>query len=396
MRLEAAGADAGRASPRTGSIGRWRCRTSASCASCSATLPTCWRMNEGRPRGYGSRPASSRQPPRLPRRQSDGGAAGGAPWRPGRRPADRGGTRLPRHAARHLRHRAGRRWDWRRRRFRHPDALSAAWRDVLRSMGYGDVGQADLPEMTATEPSPAHVFAIGRSPCDRVMRWEAARIAIRAHSDAPISHDRMDRATDLDRDPLGAAMEAAARNRHPLGFLPGRGPSVRPSCGREAPGRRRSITISTAPLGGPLKVLRTKWLRMMERRPGPVVRAPRNPALLPGRVRSWSREACAHGAEAVRRFRWLRFPGAQESRHAGLLRPDPTEATGPYGGRGRRPRAALAQALGAVFDYDHNSVAMGVGGAAAGAGFDRFTLAFASAGCCARLACRSRSCRRTR
>jgi beta-galactosidase len=45
-------------------------------------------------------------------------------------------------------------------------------------------------------------------------------------------------------------------------------------------------------------------------------------------VRLWTLEALAHGAELVCYFRWRQAPFAQEQMHAGLLRPDSSEAEG--------------------------------------------------------------------
>jgi beta-galactosidase len=67
---------------------------------------------------------------------------------------------------------------------------------------------------------------------------------------------------------------------------------------------------------------------VMEQQPGPVNWARYNPAPLPGMVRLWTLEAMAHGAELVSYFRWRQVPFAQEQMHAGLLRPDSTEAEG--------------------------------------------------------------------
>ncbi|MBA4052320.1 MAG: beta-galactosidase, partial [Erythrobacter sp.] len=65
---------------------------------------------------------------------------------------------------------------------------------------------------------------------------------------------------------------------------------------------------------------------VMEQQPGPVNWARYNPAPLPGMVALWTLEACAHGAEFTSYFRWRQAPFAQEQMHAGLLRPDSTEA----------------------------------------------------------------------
>jgi len=64
----------------------------------------------------------------------------------------------------------------------------------------------------------------------------------------------------------------------------------------------------------------------MEQQPGPVNWARFNPAPLPGMVALWTLEAYAHGAELTSYFRWRQAPFAQEQMHAGLLRPDSSEA----------------------------------------------------------------------
>jgi beta-galactosidase len=69
----------------------------------------------------------------------------------------------------------------------------------------------------------------------------------------------------------------------------------------------------------------SRW-GVMEQQPGPVNWARFNPAPLPGMVALWTLEACAHGAELTSYFRWRQAPFAQEQMHAGLLRPDSSEA----------------------------------------------------------------------
>jgi beta-galactosidase len=65
---------------------------------------------------------------------------------------------------------------------------------------------------------------------------------------------------------------------------------------------------------------------VMEQQPGPVNWARFNPAPLPGMVKLWTLEAMAHGAEFTSYFRWRQAPFAQEQMHAGLLRPDSSDA----------------------------------------------------------------------
>lgn len=65
---------------------------------------------------------------------------------------------------------------------------------------------------------------------------------------------------------------------------------------------------------------------VMEQQPGPVNWAPHNPRPAPGMIRLWSWEAFAHGASCVSYFRWRQVPFAQEQMHAGLRRPDNSNA----------------------------------------------------------------------
>jgi beta-galactosidase len=57
-------------------------------------------------------------------------------------------------------------------------------------------------------------------------------------------------------------------------------------------------------------------------------------------VALWTLEACAHGAELTSYFRWRQAPFAQEQMHAGLLRPDSTDAEA--AGEARAAAAVIA------------------------------------------------------
>jgi len=62
--------------------------------------------------------------------------------------------------------------DWLRARYRGSRndgdiaALNAAWGHVFWSMEYGDVNEIDLPNLTVTEPNPAHALAFCRFASD--------------------------------------------------------------------------------------------------------------------------------------------------------------------------------------------------------------------------------------
>ncbi len=216
--------------------------------------------------------------------------------------------------------------DWCAQRYQSTDALNRAWGNVFWSMEYDSFDQIGLPNLTVTEPNPAHVLAFRRFSSDQVSLYNRAQVEIiRRFSDAPISHNYMGRITDFDHYALGADMEIATWDSYPLGFLEdrvGATPERQRACQRQGDPDFQAFHHDLYRAVG-----RGRWW-VMEQQPGPVNWAPVNPAPLPGMVRLWSWEAFAHGAEAVCYFRWRQAPFAQEQLHAGLLRPDSVEAPG--------------------------------------------------------------------
>ncbi|MFZ1479502.1 MAG: beta-galactosidase [Paracoccaceae bacterium] len=235
-------------------------------------------------------------------------------------------------------------------------ALNRAWGNVFWSMDYADFDDIDLPNLTVTEPNPAHSHAFLRFSSAQVARFNRAQVEmIRAHSDAPIAHNYMGRVTEFDHFEVGADLDIASWDSYPLGFLEDR-------VGASAEEQRHF-----ARQGDPdfqafhhdlyRAVGRGRWW-IMEQQPGPVNWAPYNPAPLPGMVRFWTWEAFAHGAEAVCYFRWRQVPFAQEQMHAGLLRPDSQAA--PALAEARQVAAELVEAresvpaqapVALIFDY---------------------------------------------
>ncbi|MCK0148406.1 beta-galactosidase [Marivita sp. S6314] len=237
------------------------------------------------------------------------------------------------------------------------DALNAAWGNVFWSMEYDAFEQIDLPNLTVTEPNPAHVQAFRRFSSDQVVAFNRAQVEIiRQYSDAPISHNYMGRITEFDHFAVGEDLEIATWDSYPLGFLEDR-------VGASAEDQRHY-----ARQGHPdfqafhhdlyRAVGKDRWW-VMEQQPGPVNWAPYNPAPLPGMVRLWTWEAFAHGAEAVCYFRWRQAPFAQEQLHAGLLRPDSVAAPGFFEAEEVAEELADAPDIGnsqapvaLIFDYD--------------------------------------------
>lgn len=228
--------------------------------------------------------------------------------------------------------------DWCAQRYQSVDALNRAWGNVFWSMDYASFDEIDLPNLTVTEPNPAHVMAFRRFSSDQVVRFNRAHVDIlRAYSAAPIAHNYMGRVTEFDHYDLGRDLDIASWDSYPLGFLEDR--AGRPVAAQQAYARQGDpdfqafhhdlyrAVAQCAPKAGRATSDGPRWW-VMEQQPGPVNWAPYNPAPLPGMVRLWTWEAFAHGAEAVLYFRWRQAPMAQEQMHAGLLRPDSVAAPG--------------------------------------------------------------------
>ncbi|MEL7098927.1 MAG: beta-galactosidase [Pseudomonadota bacterium] len=236
-------------------------------------------------------------------------------------------------------------------------ALNAAWGNVFWSMDYDDFADIGLPNLTVTEPNPAHSLAFRRFSSDQVVRWNRAQVeAIRTHSDAPIAHNYMGRVTEFDHFAVGADLDIASWDSYPLGFLEDRVGAT--STHQAAFARQGDPDFQAFHHDLYRAVGRGRWW-IMEQQPGPVNWAPYNPAPLPGMVRVWAWEAFSHGAEAVCFFRWRQAPFAQEQMHAGLLRPDSVAAPGLAEAEevareiAAAPEVSVTQAPAAlIFDYD--------------------------------------------
>lgn len=205
-------------------------------------------------------------------------------------------------------------------------ALNTAWGNVFWSQDYDNFGQIELPNAVLAEANPAHAMAFRRFSSDQVTAFNRALVeAIRAQSSAPILHNYMGRITDFDHWDVGADLEAASWDSYPLGFLEDR---VDTSTDARLTYARQGDPDFQAFHHDLYRGVGRGRFWVMEQQPGPVNWAPWNPSPLPGMVRLWSLEAVAHGAEVVSYFRWRQAPFAQEQMHAGLLRPDNSDAPG--------------------------------------------------------------------
>lgn len=246
---------------------------------------------------------------------------------------------------------------WCADRYETIEALNEAWGNIFWSMEYNSFDQIDLPNLTVTEPNPAHSLAFRRFSSDQVVSFNRLQSdLIKAHSDAPTSHNYMGRITDFDHYKVGDDLDIATWDSYPMGFLEDRVGAD--AAHQKAYARQGDPDFQAFHHDLYRAVGKGRWW-VMEQQPGPVNWAPYNPAPLPGMVRLWSWEAFAHGAEAVCYFRWRQAPMAQEQMHAGLLRPDSKDAQAMQECKQVRdeivaaPDVLPAQArVAMIFDYD--------------------------------------------
>ena len=237
------------------------------------------------------------------------------------------------------------------------DALNKAWGNIFWSMSYEDFTQIDLPNLTVTEPNPAHSLAFRQFTSDQVVAFNRLQVdIIRTYSDAPIAHNYMGRITDFDHFAVGQDLDIASWDSYPLGFLADRSGA---SDAHQKAYMRQGDPDFQAFHHDLYRGVGKGRLWVMEQQPGPVNWAPYNPDPLPGMVRLWTWEAFAHGADAVLYFRWRQFPAAQEQLHAGLIRPDNVESSGYHEAKHVGDEIASADIcsiqkadVALIFDYD--------------------------------------------
>ncbi len=200
------------------------------------------------------------------------------------------------------------------------DLLNQRWGTVFWSMEYNHFDQIELPNLTVTEPHPAHVMDFRRFASDQVVAFNKAQAdVLRDLTQADLLHNYMGRITDFDHYAVGEDLDIATWDSYPLGFLEDR--SDRSADYRKAHARVGDADFQAFHHDLYRAVGKGRWW-VMEQQPGPVNWAPHNPSPKPGQVRQWTFDAFDHGAEVVSYFRWRQLPFGQEQMHAGLLRPD--------------------------------------------------------------------------
>lgn len=214
---------------------------------------------------------------------------------------------------------------WLAARYGTPQALNTAWGNVFWSMEYRSFDEVDPPHLTVTEANPAHWLDYRRFASDQVATFNAEQVDIvrRLSPGVDITHNFMGFFTEFDHHAVGGDIDVATWDSYPLGFLEQFWFSSQEKAAYLRQGHPDIAAFHHDLYRGCTKGAR--W-GVMEQQPGPVNWARFNPAPLPGMVALWTLEAAAHGGELVSYFRWRQAPFAQEQMHAGLLRPDSSEA----------------------------------------------------------------------
>lgn len=247
--------------------------------------------------------------------------------------------------------------EWLAAHYTDIDALNTAWGNVFWSMEYRSFNEVDPPNLAVTEANPAHWLDYRRFASDEVVSFNREQVDIlREHSPArDITHNFMGFFAEFDHYDLGRDLDVATWDSYPLGFLEQFWFSEEEKRAYLRQGHPDIAAFHHDLYRGCAK---GRW-GVVEQQPGPVNWARFNPAPLPGMVALWTLEAMAHGAEFTSYFRWRQAPFAQEQMHAGLLRPDSSEAeAAPEAREAARiiaeigPQEAAQAPIALVFSYE--------------------------------------------
>jgi beta-galactosidase len=211
---------------------------------------------------------------------------------------------------------------WLQDKYQTVENLNQAWGNVFWSMEYQSFDEIELPNLTVTEPNPAHSLDFRRFSSDQVKCFNREQVEIirRLSPERTVLHNFMGEFLAFDHFDIAGDLDAASWDSYPLGALTYLDVSE---------SHKRKFLRSGDPDFPAFHhdLYRTcgrgRWW-VMEQQPGPVNWAAYNPAPYPGMVRLWTHEAFAHGAEVVSYFRWRQAPFAQEQMHHGINRPDGT------------------------------------------------------------------------
>jgi beta-galactosidase len=209
---------------------------------------------------------------------------------------------------------------WLQNRYGSIEQLNQYWGNVFWSMEYRGFDEIELPNLTVTDPNPAHALDFRRFSSEQVDSFNRLQVEIirRYSPGRTILHNFMATFWDFDHFEVSKSLDAASWDSYPLGAL---------TLLKEPEAHKaRQLHLGDPDLSAFHHDLYRTCGRgrfwVMEQQPGPVNWAAYNPAPYPGAVRLWTHEAIAHGAEVVSYFCWRQAPFAQEQMHSGLNLPN--------------------------------------------------------------------------
>jgi beta-galactosidase len=204
---------------------------------------------------------------------------------------------------------------WLRERYGDVESLNESWGTAFWSQEHGSFAEIDPPGPTPAEHHPSRLLDYYRFASDSVAEYARlqADLVREANDDWFLTHNFMGTFSSLDAYDVADALDFAAWDSYPTGFVQDR--------------REGDPTAAELRAGNPDQIgLNHDLYRaagqeafwVMEQQPGDVNWPPLSPQPAEGAMRLWAHHATAHGSDETLYFRWRRCRMGQEQYHAGL------------------------------------------------------------------------------
>jgi beta-galactosidase len=242
--------------------------------------------------------------------------------------------------------------EWLRERYGTIERLNEAWGTTFWSQQHTDFREIDPPRHTVTDHHPSRLLDYARFASASVAEYNRlqTRLLRAANDEWFVTHNFMGHFPSLDAHDVGSALDFAAWDSYPTGFVQDRREGE-PTPAELLAGDPDRVALNHDLYGNPF------WV--MEQQPGDINWPPYGPQPADGAVRLLTHQAVAHGADAVLYFRWRRCREGQEQYHAGLRRRDESADRGYE--QARQAREELAElelasperSVALLFDYEN-------------------------------------------
>ncbi|MET7301075.1 beta-galactosidase [Embleya sp. NPDC005575] len=192
---------------------------------------------------------------------------------------------------------------WLSERYKSVDALNEAWSTDFWSQRYASFEQVLPPRTAPTYPNPSQQLDFKRFGNDALLACFAAETAIlrRITPDVPVTTNFLAGLKSVDMYDWAPAMDVLSLDSYPD-----------PNWEQAHVGAAMSYDVIRCAGGG------EPWL-LTEQAPSAVNWRARNAAKSPGRMRLWSWQAVAQGADAIMYFQWRQSRGGAEKFHSGMV-----------------------------------------------------------------------------